>query len=267
MPNDTLDTPRDSWARLVAPMSALVLPTGVIADEKSWIQVQSGLFERRGPTTGSIPAHYDGRQHGIIGPATNQLTMATCVSHAACAVADSRRRLAGLASIPLSPNYLHYCLLRLESGLGTNATWLAERVKKEGVPRSVAGEQHLDAPEQCSLLGKTGRFAVSNFYRFENENEVKEEIVRYGPVLAHMYLYDDFWAEYGGGVYYAPKKKTPYQHAVSLIGYDNQQGCWIGKNSRGVDWGESGCFKIAYGECGILSQGLPVYSFDLRPEI
>ncbi|MGE6996147.1 C1 family peptidase [Pseudomonas sp. NPDC047961] len=229
--------------------------------------MQSDLFERRQPATSSIPAKYDGREYGIIGPATDQRAVAACVSHAACAVADSRRRLAGLASIPLSPSYLHYCLLRLESGMGTNAAWLAGRLKKEGVPRSVAGDQTLDAPKQCSVLDKTGRFEVSSFYRFENGNEVKEEIVRYGPVIAHMYLYDDFWAEYGGGIYYAPKINTPYQHAVILIGFDNLQGCWIGKNSRGVGWGESGCFKIAYGECGILSPGLPVYSFDLKPEI
>jgi C1A family cysteine protease len=40
-------------------------------------------------------------------------------------------------------------------------------------------------------------------------------------------------------------------HCVTLIGYDDAQGCWIGKNSWGTGWGEAGFFKIAYGECGI----------------
>ncbi|MEO6676807.1 MAG: C1 family peptidase [Pseudomonas sp.] len=267
MSNDRLGPQRKQWTRLVKPMPAQVLPIGIIADEKSWMQVQSDLFERRHQTAQSIRAQYDGREHGLIGTATDQLTAASCISHAACAVADARRRLVGLGSIPLSPNYLHCCLLRLESDLGTRADWLAERVKKEGVPRSVDGEQNLEAPEQCPGLGKAGRFAVSHFYRFETEREVKQEILLHGPVIAHMYLFDDFWRKYGGGIYYAPKKKSAYQHAVALIGFDDKQGCWIGKNSRGNGWGENGCFKIAYGECGILSDGLPVYSFDMKPEI
>ena len=239
MSNDRLGPQRKQWTRLVKPIPAQVLPIEVIADEKSWMQVQSDLFERRQQTTDSIPVQYDGREHGLIGTATDQLAAASCTSHAACAVADARRRLVGHGSIPLSPNYLHCCLLRLESDLGTRADWLAERVKKEGVPRSVDGEQALEAPKQCPALGEAGRFAVSYFYRFETEKEVKQEILLHGPVIAHMYLFDDFWRKYGGGIYYAPKKTSAYQHAMILIGFDDKQGCWIGKNSRG----NGGCHR------------------------
>ena len=46
-------------------------------------------------------------------------------------------------------------------------------------------------------------------------------------------------------------------HCVSLIGYDDAQGCWIAKNSWGTDWGESGYFKIAYGQCRIENYPQP----------
>jgi C1A family cysteine protease len=35
-----------------------------------------------------------------------------------------------------------------------------------------------------------------------------------------------------------------------VVGYDDGQGCWIAKNSWGTGFGESGFFRIAYGQVG-----------------
>lgn len=45
-------------------------------------------------------------------------------------------------------------------------------------------------------------------------------------------------------------------HCVAVVGYDDEDGCWICKNSWGTGWGEEdggkrGWFRIKYGECGI----------------
>jgi hypothetical protein len=48
-----------------------------------------------------------------------------------------------------------------------------------------------------------------------------------------------------------------------FVGYDDTQGCWICKNSWGSAWGESGFFRIAYGQCGI--EGL-AHAVDGIPE-
>ena len=54
-------------------------------------------------------------------------------------------------------------------------------------------------------------------------------------------------------------------HCVVLIGYDDGQGCWIARNSWGAGWGDSGYFRIAYGECGIETfQTCAVYGVNLR---
>jgi hypothetical protein len=37
-------------------------------------------------------------------------------------------------------------------------------------------------------------------------------------------------------------------HSIQIIGYDDGEQCFIGKNSWGTDWGEAGFFKIAYSE-------------------
>lgn len=79
---------------------------------------------------------------------------------------------------------------------------------------------------------------------------IKQHIYGYGPVTACMVIYEDFF-HYTGGVYRHTTEKTSGGHCVALIGWDDDAGCWIGKNSWGTDWGEEGYFRIAYGEAYI----------------
>ena len=33
---------------------------------------------------------------------------------------------------------------------------------------------------------------------------------------------------------------------MTIVGYDDNEQCWIVKNSAGTDWGEHGWLKLAY---------------------
>ncbi|GHE98942.1 hypothetical protein GCM10017786_34990 [Amycolatopsis deserti] len=79
---------------------------------------------------------------------------------------------------------------------------------------------------------------------------IKHHIYGYGPVTACMVIYDDFF-HYTGGIYRATTTESNGGHCVALIGWDDEQNCWIAKNSWGTDWGEGGFFRIAYGEAFI----------------
>jgi len=76
---------------------------------------------------------------------------------------------------------------------------------------------------------------------------IKHHIYGYGPVTACMVIYDDFF-HYSCGVYRHTTEEMRGGHCIALVGWDDDAGCWIGKNSWGTDWGESGYFRIAYGE-------------------
>ncbi|TVT50585.1 peptidase C1, partial [Amycolatopsis rhizosphaerae] len=79
---------------------------------------------------------------------------------------------------------------------------------------------------------------------------IKHHIYGYGPVTACMVVYEDFF-HYTGGIYRHTTEETSGGHCVALIGWDDEQGCWIAKNSWGTGWGEGGFFRIAYGEAFI----------------
>ncbi len=67
-----------------------------------------------------------------------------------------------------------------------------------------------------------------------------------------MNVYEDFFY-YERGVYRASYGGYIGDHAVCVVGFDDANSCWICKNSWGTGWGESGWFKIGYGECGMGS--------------
>ncbi len=92
---------------------------------------------------------------------------------------------------------------------------------------------------------------------------IKNALLLYGPLAAGMVVYDDFQG-YDGGVYEHPgSDPNPMNHVVAIVGYDDSQGCWICKNSWGINWGEDGWFRIAYGDCKI---GQEVIYFTYTPQ-
>ena len=70
------------------------------------------------------------------------------------------------------------------------------------------------------------------------------------PLPTGMTVYEDFYY-YEGDIYEHVWGSGLGGHLVTIVGWDDTNGCWICKNSWGTDWGEDGWFMIKYGECGI----------------
>lgn len=99
---------------------------------------------------------------------------------------------------------------------------------------------------------------VIRYFEQTSINARKQAIVR-GPVVGGMKVYEDFSA-YTAGVYRHVTGDFRGNHAICIVGYDDEEGCWIARNSWGKDWGEGGYFKIAYADCGI--EDIPFYSCE-----
>jgi len=67
-------------------------------------------------------------------------------------------------------------------------------------------------------------------------------------------VYSDFM-NYKSGVYQHKSGVLEGGHAIKILGWGTASGLnyWLCANSWGTSWGESGFFRIAYGECGIDS--------------
>jgi len=116
---------------------------------------------------------------------------------------------------------------------------------------------------ECDLktVGKRYRAAnhryVGSFYGHANEQLIKEELYRNGPLAIGIEPDEDFMY-YSDGIY---KSSTPQNHTsteewqqvdhgVLVVGWgeENGQKYWRIQNSWGPDWGEDGFFRIVRGQ-------------------
>ncbi len=107
-----------------------------------------------------------------------------------------------------------------------------------------------------SLLGWENRTVkIKEWGWVENEEEsIKRALIEYGPLFVTFRFWRDFFY-YHGGVYRHKWGQIAGGHAVAMVGYDDNEECWILKNSWGTGWGESGWFRIAYDADMIIMYG------------
>jgi len=80
--------------------------------------------------------------------------------------------------------------------------------------------------------------------------ELKSAIITYGPVVTTISL-DKCFRLYGSGVFNEELNQKGNLHMVLIIGWDDEKGAWLIKNSFGTDWGEGGFGWVKYGSDNI----------------
>jgi C1A family cysteine protease len=208
------------------------------------------------------PAQFDSRNAGganYVTPVKDQGDCGSCVSFGTVAtmetVAAFTRGQPGL-KLDLSEAHLFYT-----HGANDNATcdtgWMPDRALKAchdvGItyedyfpysPRNRSGAKlNADWPNR---LATTPSYAALT----GNPAAMKEQLAACGALIACFLVYQDFFS-YKTGVYRHVTGALAGGHCVTLVGYDDAQGCWIAKNSWNTSWGDGGFFRIGYGECGI----------------
>ncbi|MFL6706597.1 MAG: C1 family peptidase [Massilia sp.] len=209
------------------------------------------------------PAEFDSRNIGgsnFVTPVTDQKQCGSCVAFATVAAVEGRlrrQRNDPNLAINLSEAHLFFVHARARGYNCDTGWWPAEALddfKNKGVvdeacyPYDLSnrdGSLCADAAQRLTKI--SGSTALTG-----NPAQIKEFVATKGPVSACLIVYNDFF-NYKSGVYKHVSGAEAGGHCVSIIGYNDDPGYWICKNSWGPDWGDQGFFKIAYGECAIDS--------------
>ena len=92
---------------------------------------------------------------------------------------------------------------------------------------------------------------ISDWYYLPDDPvAIKTALVNNGPVPTYFHVYQDF-PVHKKGIYRHRWGKSLGPHYVTIVGYNDDPGYWIVKNSWGTNYQEDGWFKIAYGECSM----------------
>ena len=237
-------------------------------DEPSAEEVHEALASGRFATAAfesaeeaGAPAAYDLRNVGgrnFVTPVKDQGGCGSCVAFGTVAALESTARVergdAGFA-IDLSEAHLFYCHGRA-AGRTCGNGWWPEAALAACRDTGITFENYYPytaADQNCTNLNADWRnrlAKIASLTKMTSTAQMKQWISTRGPLAACFVVYQDFFA-YRSGVYRHVSGGVAGGHCVALIGYDDNLGCWIGKNSWGSGWGDSGYFKIAYGQCAI----------------
>ena len=181
-------------------------------------------------------------------PAKDEGDCGACVAFAVVAAIESSLKIFRRAP-KRDPDLSEADLFSQGNGTGWDFVPALKYAHSSGIPDEACYPYKGEGP--CPDRDKR-TVKIDNWRAIYSVSQAKEWISSRGPLVTGMEVSSDFFY-YRGGIYTPEYGDVTGTHAICVVGYDDFENCWICKNCWGTEWGESGWFKIAYGECGIGS--------------
>lgn len=203
------------------------------------------------------PPRVDWREAAGVTPVKHQGNCGACVAFATCAALESSHLITAKEEVDLSEAHLFFCNGGLcEDGWEFIAALEAARTTGVAAEADFPYQDH-----QIACQSAPARLKLKSYRRLLSRIQRQRALVS-GPVIGGMQVFEDF-LYYRSGIYQHQVGDFEGNHAILVVGYDNDDGCWICKNSWGEGFGEKGYFRIAYGECE-LDDANPFFSVELE---
>jgi cathepsin L len=197
---------------------------------------------------------FDWRSLGKVTPIRQQGNCGSCWDFGAMGAYEANYLVRHSLAIDASEQHVLSCATYADgSDAGTCGGGWYDPVFNWMLTRSVTDEAHLPyaAADNACTTGLTGSYRSINWGFVSDKNtipsvdQLKQAICMHGPAVVAVNATPAFQA-YTGGVF--NEGATGYiNHAVLLVGWDDNKGAWLMKNSWGTFWGDSGYMWIRYG--------------------
>lgn len=201
---------------------------------------------------GKLPASFDWRTRGAVGPVRNQGAIGNAAAFETVASIESLKFIQSGSLVRLSIPEVNDCCPQPIDTLGCIVRKLHGLCSEAGYPMSTG---------TCHSSSCTPIVSVSGSVSIKSGNETALQMaVLQNPVIALIDASHTSFQIYRGGIYAEPKcSQTKLDHAVLVVGYGSMNGndYWICQNSWGAGWGMHGYVWIARNKsnmCGIATE-------------
>jgi hypothetical protein len=184
----------------------------------------------------------------------NQGGCGSCVAFGAVGATEAQHKIAASNpswNLDLSEQHLFSCGGG-QCGYGWYISAALNRLRDYGTPDEACYPyQARDGSCSAGCSDWQSRaFKIARWSWVANNPSALEAALMNGPLVAGFTVYSDFFS-YRSGIYHHTSGNAVGGHAIVIVGYDSVEQYWIVKNSWGSSWGESGYFRIGFGEAGI----------------
>jgi len=183
----------------------------------------------------------------------DQKNCGSCWAFSAAAALESNYALKNNEFIDISEQGILGC-----SGAGSCSTggWYTDVFAwlMDNVSAYVTTEDQF--PYQAQDVCKTNLtpidLKVTNFGMLQDGNisQIKEALTKYGAVSAALFSNNADFMNYKSGVITGNNGNYP-DHAIAIVGWDDDLQAWLIRNSWGEFWGDKGYAWVGYNACSI----------------
>jgi len=212
----------------------------------------------QGRAEDELPPRWDWREFGGVTPVRDQETCGSCWAFAAAGALEAAELIYATTALDLSEQHVLDCNADDYDCAGG---WMTSAYR---LWHDAGARLESDIPYEgidhrpCDQAGADPVAFVESWSGVTADRMALKQELLLRPLAVAMHVYPDF-QHYQGGVYYHPGN-DPINHAVLLVGWDDNLEAWIIKNSWGAGWGEFGFAYVHYDCCrlGTYAHGLQI---------
>ena len=213
-----------------------------------------------------IPRYINWRKNNgnWITPVHNQEDCGACVGFATLGTFDAMMKIASQDSSK-NPNFSEASLF-FDGGGNCQRGWNFQPALSYLVNHGVCTQECYPWGGTKQLCCDTNRTKAKGYTQIQgtttgNFSAVKEALLK-GPLLTGMEVDSDFFDVDSDKIYTPEYGSFVGNHAICVYGFDEDNQCWLVKNSWGEQWGDEGFCRIAYNQCGIGTE-FAFFSIDV----